>query len=351
MVKARARGEKIRDFIIGHVEQHASDIASLVAREFGISRQAANKHLVTLVNDKCLSTTGQTRNRQYVLAPLFESKFTREITPQLAEDVVWREDIEPILNHLPRNALTIWQYAFTEMFNNAIDHSEGTSITVFVTKTAAYTEIIVADNGVGIFKKIQNSLKLLDERHAVLELSKGKLTTDPSRHTGEGIFFSSRMFDEFLITSGETFFSHNAKDGNTDWIWQRQKPETHTMVLMKLNNHTSRTTKQVFHKFASGEDGAFTRTIVPVRLAQYGEESLVSRSQAKRLMARVDRFKVVILDFEGVKSVGQAFADEIFRVFAKQHREVELVVSNANLGVGSMITRAKNNNPEAPAQI
>ena len=54
----------------------------------------------------------------------------------------------------------------------------------------------------GIFKKIQKALDLLDERHAILELAKGKLTTDPKHHTGEGIFFTSRMFDEFTILSG-----------------------------------------------------------------------------------------------------------------------------------------------------
>jgi RNA polymerase sigma-70 factor (ECF subfamily) len=40
-------------------------------------------------------------------------------------------------------------------------------------------------------------MHLLDERHAILELSKDQLTTDPARHTGDGIFFTSRMFDSF----------------------------------------------------------------------------------------------------------------------------------------------------------
>ena len=70
------------------------------------------------------------------------------------------------------------------------------------------------DNGVGIFKKIQTELRLLDERHAILELAKGKLTTDPKRHTGEGIFFSSRMFDQFDILSGGIFFTHKFQADN-----------------------------------------------------------------------------------------------------------------------------------------
>jgi len=63
---------------------------------------------------------------------------------------------------------------------------------------------------------------------------------------------------------------------------------------------------------------ALTRQSVPVKLAQYGNDKLVSRSQAKRLLARVELFKVVMLDFTNVPTIGQAFADEIFRVFRKR---------------------------------
>ncbi|HSI24132.1 MAG TPA: STAS-like domain-containing protein, partial [Methylotenera sp.] len=55
----------------------------------------------------------------------------------------------------------------------------------------------------------------------------------------------------------------------------------------------------------------------------------------------IDRFKIVILDFKGVESIGQAFADEIFRVFANQHPEISLVEDNANQEVKKMISRAR----------
>jgi hypothetical protein len=91
---------------------------------------------------------------------------------------------------------------------------------------------------------------------------------------------------------------------------------------------------------SSGEDYGFTRTHIPVVLAQYGDENLVSRSQAKRLLARFDRFKEVFLDFTGVHTIGPAFADEIFRVFYRQHPEIRLVWVNANSEVEKMIRRA-----------
>jgi len=109
---------------------------------------------------------------------------------------------------------------------------------------------------------------------------------------------------------------------------------------MKLNNNTARTTKKVFDNF-SDENYSFSKTVVPVRLAQYGHEKLISRSQAKRLLVRIDRFKVVIFDFDGVETIGQAFADEVFRVFRKHHPEVELHHVNACKDVEQMISRAE----------
>jgi hypothetical protein len=226
------------------------------------------------------------------------------------------------------------------MFNTAIDHSEGTLIGIDIKKTAYSTEIIVWDNGVGIFTKIKNALQLIDERHAVLELTKGKLTTDPDRHTGEGIFFSSRMFDQYSILSGEVYLSHRY-DKEEDWILQNHEYQAGTYIFMTLHNNTSRTTKEIFDKFTSAEDEyGFTKTVVPVRLAQYGNEQLISRSQAKRLLARVDRFKTVLFDFSEVQTIGQAFTDEVFRVFVKQHPEIRIVPINGNEAVNQMIKRA-----------
>ena len=188
-------------------------------------------------------------------------------------------------------------------------------------------------------KKIQTTLHLLDERHALLELAKGKLTTDPKRHSGEGIFFASRMFDSYAILSGGVYFSHDF-DKPEDWLFERDQ-FAGTVVWMKLHNHTSRTVKKIFDQYTSGEDYGFNKTVVPVSLAQYGNDKLISRSQAKRLLARVALFKVVIFDFTGVESIGQAFADEIFRVFALQHPNLSLTSIHANAHVKQMIERAK----------
>ena len=338
--RIRTRGEDVRKYILEHLEKHPHDLTKFVAEHFGITRQAVNKHLQRLKSEHAVIESGQTRNTTRKLATLVEWDKVYQMTPDLAEDLAWRDDVSKVIGDMPNNVVAIWHYGFTEMFNNALDHSAATTIYLRIKRNAVDTEMVVSDNGVGIFKKIQAELGLLDERHAILELAKGKLTTDPKRHSGEGIFFSSRMFDQFDILSGAVSFTHKFEDTD-DWILERDKLGTATLVWMKLNNHTSRTTSKIYDQYTSGDGYGFTKTVVPVDLARYGDENLVSRSQAKRLLARVELFKKVVVDFSNVPSVGQAFADEIFRVFAVGHPDIELIPIHAGAEVKKMIDRAR----------
>jgi hypothetical protein len=228
------------------------------------------------------------------------------------------------------------------MINNVIDHSESELMYVTVERSAHHTEVTVQDEGVGIFRKIAKALDLEDDRQAVLELSKGKVTTDPENHTGEGIFFSSRAFDSFDILSGGVFFEHEHRDGE-DWIIGEEQQSAvvdGTLVSMSLRNDSDRELRQVFDSYATDADEyRFDKTVVPVKLLQYGDDHLISRSQAKRLMNRFDKFKTVVLNFQNVESIGQAFADEVFRVFPSQHPEIEIVAINANEQVARMMKR------------
>lgn len=339
MNSKRSEGESIRTYLIEHVAHHPADIVRVVAEKFTLSRQAVHKHLRKLIAEGIIASQGRGRGMRYVLVTQVHWQKKYRIGSRSAEDAVWRADIAPQVQDLPANVREIWSYAFMEMFNNVIDHSGSTTSTVMLSRTAAATTITIADNGVGIFKKIQAALGLMDERHAVLELAKGKVTTDPTRHSGEGIFFSSRMFDSFDIISGDVCFSH-VVDKREDWIDQNPGEMKGTLVCMSLRNDSPRTLKRVFDSFSSEDEYAFVKTVVPVRLIQYGDDFLVSRSQAKRLLARLDRFRVVSLDFQGVESIGQAFADEVFRVFRKLHPNIEITFVNASSAVKRMISRA-----------
>src|SRR6267143_5965661 len=253
VIRVRARGEGVRQFILENVEKHSGRMTALTSEKFKITRQAAHRHLRNLVAEGALAQKGNTRNRTYQLTPLLEYQQYLAFGPGMDEDVAWAQHVEPIVGKFPENVVSIWQYCFTEMFNNAIDHSGAAGAFLKITKTAANTQMLLMDSGVGIFKKIQTAMNLADERHAILELSKGKLTTDPIKHTGQGIFFTSRMVDSFDIVSGGVYSSHLFGDAE-DWVFEREKFENGTAVWMKLDNHTARREEKIFDLYTSSDD-------------------------------------------------------------------------------------------------
>ncbi len=327
-------------FLIQCISEDRRDVVKLAAQEFGVTRQTIHSHLSKLVADGTIKASGRTKARTYTLSVLAQKDARFSIESRPAEDRAWRNTFSSIVSSLPRNVIAICQYGFTEMFNNAVDHSLGHMITARLMLTAAAVKIEILDDGIGIFKKIKDGLHLADEREAILELAKGKVTTDPASHSGEGIFFTSRMFDEFSILSGRLLFQHKLSD--TDWLMERTPTaECGTLITMEMSTLSERVMHEVFDEHTSELDRpTFDKTHVPVSLLRMGEENLVSRSQAKRLLSRFDQFKEVMLDFTGVEDIGQAFADEIFRVFKNQNPDIRIVPLRANDRVQKMIQRA-----------
>jgi uncharacterized protein (DUF1330 family) len=151
------------------------------------------------------------------------------------------------------------------------------------------------------------------------------------------------MLDDFEILSGGVYLLSRRR-GKEDWILESEQPQNGTVVIMSLDNDSTRTDQEVFDRFASDEeDYGFTKTIVPVQLARHGTEKLISRSQAKRLLTRIDRFNTVMFDFEDVDSIGQGFADEIFRVFSRNHPNIAIFAIHTVPQVDKMIARAREN--------
>jgi anti-sigma regulatory factor (Ser/Thr protein kinase) len=339
MRKPRQKSTDIRKFILENVSAHPKDISALTSNQFRISRPAVLGHIKKLVKDGLLEAEGTTRARRYKLRLLVDEAFPFSLSPDTEEDKVWRHLVRPLLSDIPENVMRICEFGMNEMINNAVDHSEGTEATIHVQQSAADVSFLLQDNGVGIFNRIRRDLRLSEPRQAILELSKGKLTTDPSRHTGEGIFFVSRMFDKFAVFSEGLFFSPN--DMSDQEISKLQGSGRGTGVSMGISTRSKRTTQEVFGLYTSEEDDdfAFSRTDVPVSLASFGGDHLVSRSQARRLLDRLQEFQRIGLDFNGVDSIGQAFADEVFRVFARNNPDIEISAMNTNADIDRMIRR------------
>lgn len=334
----RERTKQIRDFILENVKDHPKDIAAFTAKHFDISRQAVNKHLKAMVDNKYLAADGTRNSRVYSV--LLDNKFNKSYQlPGIDESMIYLDDIYPKIRHLEKNVVEIVEYVFTEIMNNANDHSEGNRVFVGFEEREHHVFFSILDDGIGIFKKIADKLNLPDEKLAILELDKGKFTTDPENHSGEGIFFSVKVSDSFSIFSGENHFMHSIGTKHEDYLFDTDFREG-TIVLIEINKKSKKTLKAVFDKYSDDEYG-FTKTVVNVELLRIGNENLISRSQAKRLIARFEQFKHVVLDFTNVDMIGQAFADEVFRVFQRRYPDIVLEPVNTTFDVDKMISRAK----------
>ena len=261
----------------------------------------------------------------------------------LGEDRIFTRDIDPLLSDLPKNVLSAWRYSFTEMMNNAIEHSDATEIFVSVSKNALKSTVIIADNGKGIFRNIRDYVK--EERGEKLTLKEsaallfaGKFTTARSMHSGEGIFFTSHLMDSFGIISDGVIFTRNNFD---DKNFETEKFKNNsTTVVMELNNSSNKTLRDVFNRFSDVDEG-FIKTQIPIAHVFSGSGP-VSRSEARRLGELIIKFKEIELDFTNVEEVGQAFVHELFIVWQRNNPTVKLNILNTCDDVDFMIRRVIN---------
>jgi anti-sigma regulatory factor (Ser/Thr protein kinase) len=310
--------------------------AGEVARALGVTRQTAHRHLRQLVADGDLTVKGAGRSTRYRKSnPVDTRRFS---TAGLEEDRAWSEmsDTGMVAGNLPKAAERVLQYILTELVNNAIDHSGASEVDVRVGRKNSTISLEVYDRGVGIFRHIRDKLGLDSDLEALQELSKGKTTTMPSRHTGEGIFFSSKAANRFEIESGALRWVVDNRR-NDMAVGTADPAVPGTTVRAEIDSENANDLTSIFAEYTQDFEFSKTRTIV--RLFAIGTEFL-SRSQAKRVVHGLEKFREVVLDFEGVDIVGQGFADEVFRVWARQHPDVLLIPSAMNEPVAFMVERA-----------
>lgn len=251
------------------------------------------------------------------------------------EDRVW--DVVETRLHLKRalrpNVLAIMRYAFTEMLNNAIEHSQADRCAIRVTLGQSLVSFEIRDHGIGVFHSIASKLKLSDEEAALIELIKGRTTTMPEAHTGEGIFFTSRIGDDFTLKSHR--IQVEWKRVKQDMFVSQPRLSAGTFVQFSIQRSARQTMEEVFGEFAPEQyDFQFQKTRVLVKLLQ---PDYVSRSEARRLLANLEKFREIVLDFRDVRSVGQGFADEVFRVFAHRNPGIAIHSENTSPPVTAMI--------------
>ena len=333
-----------KEKILAMARKRAQLRTSELVETLKISRQSVAAQLKALVEEGLLVRKGSTRSANYHLAG--RSKTASPPTPlllikklkDLEEDKVLKEiDLKlELKERLNKNAQSIFSYAFTEMLNNAIDHSKSTSVSIKVHEERGDISFEVRDFGVGIFQKVKKKFGLENEFEALEHVLKGKQTTAPEAHSGEGIFFTSRIADLFVLRSHKL----QAKIDNRipDIFVANEKNIGGTGVFFLISKNTKKRLDRLFAKHTN-ENFTFDHADQKIKIATFG--GALSRSQAKRLLSGLDKFNRLTLDFSGVREIGQGFADEVFRVYLKMNRGKTIDYVNANDAVEFMIRRAQ----------
>lgn len=307
------------------------------------NRTFVSKHL-RLLKEAGMVTDGRIGKHILYFATNRVVVFDRELDlVGLNEDDIWNEVAQNtrLAEQTSENARGVLYFAFVEMLNNAIDHSGSAVAAVTVEINNGILGFRIRDYGVGVFRNIMRGRHIDNEEEAIQELMKGKATTAPTAHSGEGIFWTSKMADFFQLSSYEYSLLVNNQLKDYTIIVNKESVEG-TEVVFQVDAHTNMSLSEFFGQYMSEDnDYAFDTTVIHVSLYQSGEV-WISRSQARRVLVGLDKYKRVVLDFGGVEMVGQAFCDEIFRVFRYKHPDIQLEPINMNKSVEMMVRRALN---------
>jgi len=336
----------VKEFILRKIDQDGEVTSRDIQDEADITRQSAHKYLKELRQQGLIRKIGKTKGVKYVRdEPGMNTEHSIQRTYQsdrLEEDKIFRElSLELHLQkQLTPQASDITAYAFTELMNNAIEHSGSKNIRV-VFELKPYDLVFhIKDYGVGIFAHIRDSLGLDSEREALQDLLKGKTTTDELRHSGEGIFFSSKAADIMRISSHNLALHFNNRQD--ELYTQTRSRQQGTTVEFTVSRNSKKDLSDIFERYSGEEyDYSFSKTEVTVSLFTEEEHQFISRSEARRLLHRLDKFEKIVLDFDGIKIIGQGFADQIFRVFQREHPAIDIEPINANDAVAAMISHVK----------
>jgi len=335
----------IKELIKKEIEKKGSIKVSDIVKITGLTRAGINKHLQVLKDRNEVVLVGKSNRTRYYFPGKTGSNNAEllrvhkvVLTKGLEEHNVLQEvkQSKEIFAGVSPEVQSIFYYAFTEMLNNAIDHSRSEKADIVVERQNESIYFSITDKGVGIFNNIIKKNKLKNSMEAIQDIIKGKQTTMPKRHSGEGVFFTSRIADKFILKSSKkkVVFDNVIND---IFILDRKEFKG-TQVSFWIGLKSEKTLKELFDSFSDNDYG-FSKTEISVKLYKEGQE-YVSRSQAKRILSGLEEFKTIELDFDKVKTVGQSFADEIFRVWLSEHKDKKITYKNANENIVFMIKRA-----------
>lgn len=333
----------MKRYLLEKIRAEDTEYKTKTRDNFQVSEDVVNECLDECMKEDLIEIASESPCGYWLVTEVFEFMYEKET--YFTEDMLLSRDVLPCLDNISDEAKLIWEYAFSEMMNNAMEHSGYKTIHYKVKKDCLYSEIVIIDDGIGIFKNIQTYMEAhlghpVTYQDVQIELYKGKMTTDPDNHSGEGIFFTSKMLKRFAVWSDEVVF-RSGYDIEEQFVQSHliayctKLSQIGTMVVMQLENDTERKIGEIFDLYASVGEG-FMKTVIPIGKVCINPGP-VARSQARKILYRLDKFKFVEFDFTGVEYIGQGFADEVFRVFRNKCPSTEIAAMNANPAICGMI--------------
>jgi|GEM_PF-747693 len=358
---AHARSVTIRRFIVEQIDRHPGDITALVQREYGMTRQAANRHLKALETEGVIAGTGATRSRHWRRTAPRELSRRLRVTPVLTAARLWTEYLARAFDRAPPDTRSAAHFSFGAIASNALRAAGATWIHVDLAADDSGVEVGLYNDGESWFAHGRTMLDIAcgpspDMRaphspradappqptpHAP-HSPRADAPPQPTPHAAResdrssvvrpgDLLVASRLCDAFAIASG-----------SVAWAWDREAetwraldsleasiPSHGTRVAFRLSRSATRTPVAVREEFTAPGAGVFSRVHVPMILAAQPGCECRTRAQATALTAHLANRREVLLDFRGVHAIGRGFADELFRVFRAHNPDVTLVTLHA----------------------
>ena len=328
--------DQIKKFILDNLTRHQRDIIHTAIQRFGISRQAVLKHMNTLIAEKQIIAHGKTRDRIYELRPHVNFSKTIDIDTDFLPKAIIKNHILPHLSSLSKNVHEICEFSISAILNNIVDHADATNLYYKLYLTHKDVNIIISDNGKGLFGHIQSFLNLKNTQIAALEVAKGHVTTDPDHHSGDELNTVIHLFDKVTIDSSGKSLTFNNE--TQDWLIDHSTQKQGTRIHLQIKPGSRRTCQEIFQKLFNGEHQSVR---IPINLLKVpGDELVNSRKQAQSILRNINDVKTIEFDFNNIDLIGPAFADELVRKTKAINQVADIKWINCNETVDILMSRA-----------
>lgn len=338
---------KVKEAIIALIQassEKGTQPSQELQKQFGLSRQQVSRYLTDLVKQGIITSHGTGRGVNYTLVKdtgknlLSSGELSLDQLSQLGEEKVFQTWVQHSIQAYPKNIKSIIHHGFTELTNNVIDHADANKFWFKIFDDHIRNKLImeIHDDGVGVFRRNQIAFACRNLFEAVVETAKGKRTSQPKKHAGEGLFFTSRLFDYFrLQANGIEWLYLSAID---DWSIATIEDIKGSHIITMIDKASLKKPEDIFVNYTD-EEFQFSKNALFIvePLTIQAQEEHVSRSEAKRLLMGAEKFKHIIIDFKNTTRIGQGFADEIFRIFQQKHPQLTIETRNMNKAVEAMV--------------